>query len=368
MNSLYAVAQSLFAQSLFARSTRSVCVTGFVLSLAMLQTAHAASYGPDLPTHHYPTDRSFHIGYRLLTVRTSNNFVEPLLTDILDNNSRYRLFRHEITPEYQPNRKLSFGARLRFDSGKLSAPSGGEISKSSLSDQLMFMEFRFSDRPGSSLGIATMVKFPAYSNPTLTELQASADPSQTVLIGDGQIDFTVLLTSEKWLNNRWRLQADTGFTFRTDGYNSQLPFMVAAGFVTPKLDFNFQVKGMFAVGAEQSEPSETQTVRAAFANSNWSLSPNPWLIILEPNIELWITSKWALTVNYSYTLMGNYAPAYNMFGAGFIYRWAQTKVQARQTFQEVPISTDQEAGKFGGESEGSPESIYLQEDPIFEDY
>lgn len=351
------------------KSIRKLLFVSFVFGCLVFLSGQsvAASYGPDLPTHHYPTDKSFHIGYRLLTVRTSNNFVEPLLTDILDDNSRYRLFRHEVTPEYQPNRKLSFGARLRFDSGKLST-ADKEISKSALSDQLMFMEFRFNDRPGSSLGLATLVKFPAYKNPTLTELQATTDPSQTVLIGDGQIDLTILLTSERWLSTKWRIQADTGFTFRTDGYNSQIPFMVAAGFVTPKIDFNFEVKGMFSVGGEQSETTETQTIRSAFANSDWSLSPDPWLITLEPNIDLWITSKWALTVNYTYTLMGNRAPAYNQFGAGFIYRWAQTKVQARQTFQEVPITTDQEAGKFGGESEGSPESIYLQEDPIFEDY
>ena len=336
-----------------------------LLLLAALTTndIHAAAYGPDMPSHHFPTDTSFHLGYRLLTIRHSKNFVEPLLTEALDGGASVRVFRHELTPEFQPNRQFNFGARFRFDSTKLSPNVGDDLSSSSLSDQLFFLEYRFYDVPGSSVGLSTLIKFPLYSNTTLAALLASNNTSQTVLLGDGQIDYSFLLTTENWFGTTFRLQTNAGITIRTDGFAPQIPAMLSAGVVTPKMDFSLRVKGAFSLGQGTENNADIQNLRNAFANSNWALSPNPWLIQVEPSILLWISSKWAIHLEYTQTLMGNNSPSFNHFGVGFVYRWAKTKTKFKRNFEEVPIWVDQEAGHFEGESfVPQSESIMLQDD------
>lgn len=330
----------------------------------------AAQLGPLLPTHHFPTDKSFHLGYRLSIVNSSNNFVEPRVTEPLKDDSAIRITRHEFTPEFQPNRKLSLGARLVFDQMKLgSQTSTQDISKSALGDQSVFAEFRFFDEVGHSLGFATVFKFPGYSNPTLKELNNSPDPSRTLLLGDAQIDTSFYLTGEKWLGSSLRTRANLGYTLRLDGYAPEIPYMFSIGVVNPKMDFELRFKGNKSAGDGTANDSNTQQIRSAFANSEYAYSPNPWLFVIEPAVELWISAKAAITAHYAYSLMGNRAPSYHAFGVGLMYRWAETISRTRRTYKEVPIFTDLEAGKFEGEGGSTPESesLEIDVDPVFED-
>ncbi len=340
-----------------------------ILTLALISaSSFATSYGPFLPPHHYPTDRSLHLGYNFSILRTSKDFIGGRNTQYNNSNTTYRLIRHEFTPEYQANRKLSFGAKLSLDSGKIYNPIGLDKSKSSLGDQFMFMEFRAYDTVGSSLGFGTVIKFPGYSNATVAELAASDDPNNTVLIGDGQIDITALVTSENWLNKHWRLQADLGYTYRADGFAPQMPYMVSIGFVTPKMDFSFRGRGAMSLGSGSANTSETENIRDAFAQSDWALSPSPSIFILEPVVELWITGKWAVNIQYSTALFGSNAPSFSRFATGLIYRWSETSNKPVQKFKEVPIWQDQDAGKFEGEgSTDDAGSLLMEQDPVFED-
>lgn len=352
---------NIHSQSFLSRTAIAVAI---FLSLS----SSATSYGPTLPTHHYPTDKSFHLAYNFSRIRSSKDYVGSGTTQFNDSNSTFRLFRHEFIPEFQPNRKLSFGAKLNIDAAQLSTASGFQINQSSLSDQFFFLEFRAHDSVGSSVGLATVIKFPGYSNPTLSELQATDDPNNVILIGDAQIDITAMITTENWFKNFWRLQGDLGYTYRADGFAPQAPFMFSIAYVTPKMDFSLRAKGNLSLGEGIATSSEVQTLRDAFANSDWALSPNPWVLILEPAIELWISSRWAINIQYSYTLMGNNAPSYTRFASGLTYRWSETNSRKRKKFKEVPIWMDQEAGKFSGESEDDESNSGLgDEDPVFEE-
>lgn len=330
-------------------------------------TLNAAQLGPILPTHHYPTDQSFHLAYRFHLINSSSNFVEKLVTDPLTNNARLRIIRHELIPEFQPNRKLSFGARIVLDSLSMAAESGTWNGRTTLGDQSFFVEFRVLDEPGSSLGFAGIVKIPAYSNPTLLELTESSTPNNTLLPGDAQTDTTLLVTTEYWAGANLRLRADTGFTKRLDGYASELPYSVSIGVVNPKMDFELRLRGNFALGQGEANDTDTEAIRNAFSNSAYAYSPNPWVMVIEPNVELWLSAKTAVSLQYSYSIMGKHSPSFHAMSAGLIYRWAETRNRPRKTFKEVPIYTDQESGKFDGDSTTpESESLYLDEDPVFE--
>ena len=329
-------------------------------------SSEAAQLGPLLPTHHYPTDTSFHLSYRFHLINSASNFVETLVTDRLLDEARLRIVRHEFAPEFQPNRKLSFGARLNIDSISFASDSAGTVKRTVLGDQSIFAEFRVLDEPGSSLGFAGVIKIPGYSNPTLLEFQDSG-AARVILPGDAQTDASFLITTEYWAGSNLRFRGDAGYTVRLDGYAAELPYNVAVGIVNPKMDFELRVRGNLSAGKGEANDADTQTLRDAFGNSDYAYSPNPWVMVIEPAVELWISAKSAITFQYSYSLMGNRSPSFHSMAAGYTYRWAETRSRPRKTFSEVPIYTDQEAGKFEGDATTpQSESLYMEEDPVFE--
>lgn len=339
-------------------------VFGFVFFTFNIQSGQL---GPIFPTHHYPTDTSFHLGYRFKLINSKNNFLEDGIVESLKNESTLRIFRHEFTPEYQPNRKLTIGAKLVFDQMKMGSEATDEdIKRSGLGDQSIFTEFRFLDQPGFSLGFGGVVKFPLYGNPGLKELNESKDPSRVLLIGDSQIDVTAMITAEKWFGTVFRIRSNLGYTSRFDGYASEIPYLFSLGTATPKMDIELRIYGSKSVGAGTPNDSDTKQIRSAFGNSDYAYSPNPSLVIVEPNLELWVSAKSAVALSYSYALRGTFAPSYHAFGLGYIYRWAETYTKSPRSYKEVPIFVDQESGKFEGENNKEPEPLIIDSDPTFE--
>ncbi|MEO5667345.1 MAG: hypothetical protein ABIR96_04730 [Bdellovibrionota bacterium] len=330
----------------------------------MCTRTEAAQLGPIFPTHHYPTDKSFHLGYSFSIINSKANFTERLLTDPLDNNTSLKILRNEFVPEFQPNRKLSLGARIVLDTLATASNDGSNRKQTTLGDQALFAEFRVLDEPGSSLGFAMVAKIPSYSNPTLVELQKTSE-THTILPGDAQIDASLLVTTEYWAGANLRLRGDLGYMIRLDGYAPELPYNVSIGIVNPKMDFELRLKGNFSLGSGVANDNDSQAIKNAFSNSDYAYSPNPWLMIIEPHVELWLSAKTALSFDYSYSLMGTHAPSYHSVGAGLVYRWAETNGRARKTFKEVSISTDQETGKFEGDT--NSDSTNTDTDPVFEE-
>jgi len=298
-------------------------------------------------------------------INSSSNFTQRLVTDPLLDDASLRIFRHEFSPEFQPNRQLSLGARIVVDQLSMSRPGVATQKKSTLGDQSIFAEYRVLDEPGSSLGFATVIKFPVYGNPTLVQLLASDTPDHTILPGDAQTDASFLVTTEFWAGKNLRFRADTGYMTRLDGYAPELPFNLSIGIVNPKMDLEVRLKGNFSLGTGEANNSETTAIREAFAFSDYAYSPNPWVMVIEPHIELWLSAKSAVTIQYAYSLMGNRSLSYHAMGVGYVYRWAETRNRPRKTFKEVPIGTDQESGKFEGDKT-EDESLYMDTDPVFE--
>jgi len=286
--------------------------------------------------------------------RSSANFVASRETDALTNNSSLRLIKHQFLAEIQPSPKLSIGALLRFDQLKMSDPTDNTfISKTGFADQRLWMEFRLYDVVGSSLGLALLVKFPTYKIPTSQEL-LEQDLGSTVLLGDGQTDFSVLLTSEHWFSKNTRTRFDFGGTYRSELHAGELPFQIALGIVNPKVDFDFRIRGNLSFGNDglgvgADAPEGIQELRTAFANSNYALASNPWGITLNPFLELWTSPKFAITFEYQYTIVGNQSPHYNLFAIGITHRWARNKFLSRPVYEKVDMSISQDPEKFQGE-------------------
>jgi len=326
----------------------------FLISIFHLfdSSTWAAQRGPIIPSHRYPTDRSFHLSYDLSFFSSASNFVEALTTEPLEQNARLNIFRHSFATEFQPNRQLSLGARFNIDSVKLSTLAAEDSqSKMAFSDQSVFGEFRFFDQPGASLGAAVVAKFPFYTNPSLESIIQSGEGS-AALLGDAQTDLSFLITAEFWPSSSLRTQFDLGYTYRTEGFSAEIPYSFSIGFVSPKIDLALKAKGNFSIANDSvGSNEEGNSLKQAFAGSDYALAINPWTFNLEPSVDVWISNKIALTFLSSFSIAGSHSPYFQLFQIGLIYRFAERVTQNKRSFKQVDFSTDQESGKFQGEAQ-----------------
>lgn len=320
----------------------------FILLLSI--QALASQSGPVFPTHRYPTDQSMHLSYSYGLLYTAENYIESQVTEPLPNASKIKRNRHTIGFEYQPDRSLSAGFIFNYDKISLSNDVGSPAEKSGLSDQRIFGEYRFYDKPGASIGGAIIVKFPLYSNPTYQSLQNSR-ASSVALLGDAQSDFSFLLTSEFWFVDNLRLRTDLGYTYRTEHYSGEFPFMGSVAYVSPRLDLDIKIAGNLSQKNDDFNPttSEVDQVRALFGSSEYAYAKDPWVLFVNPTADIWLNKLWAFSVDYKQSLMGQNSPAFWEVRAGLIYRWASNAASRRRKVKEVDIDTDQEEGNFPGE-------------------
>jgi hypothetical protein len=342
-----------------------------ILAFSISSICFSSGRGPFFPSHRFPTDESFHFSFDPSFFTTSKNFTGPLDVETLTGGSSVQILRFSGGGEFQPNRRLSFGIQINVDNVFLSVPSqASTYRKSGLSDQVVWSEFRFFDKPGASFGLAVIGKFPLYQNPTLEELDPD-NPPPTAFLGDAQTDISTIVTSEFWPHFNLRLRTNLGYTYRASDFGGELPFFLSLGYVTPKIDIELRMRGNLALKSTSSIVSESEQklndLRAVFQNSKYALSDNPWHLIFEPKFEFWISPSHAVQFRYSTSWMGNRSASFNEFSLGFVYRWAQKKLQRQKTFQQVDIRTDQEAGVFQGESqERSAEPKIVDPSPIKE--
>lgn len=138
--------------------------------------------------------------------------------------------------------------------------------------------------------------------------------------------------------------------------------MLSIAYVNPAVDLELRFRGNASVGNDTSTPANDVTViRNAFAGSDYALSKNPTVLVVEPTISFWFAPDWALDLQYSKSLMGNGSPNFYAYQAGFTYRWAQTKVQNRKTYKDVSIDTDQGQGSFDGEEATKRQELRARE-------
>ncbi len=228
------------------------------------------------------------------------------------------------------------------------------VTTAKLGDQRLFAEYRFFDAPGRSVGFAFVPKFPGYSNPTQDEL-TSQGVTTAVLLGDSQVDFTTLLTTEFWPATTIRVRLDAGYTYRTEGFAPELPYAVSLGYANPRVDLDLKVRGNVSLsGTRDSTDASLAVLRAAFQGSDYAYSDTPWVMIFQPNAEFWVTPRIGLGFDFAYSALGNNSSRFTEFGVSITFREATTRRRARTTFQEVDIGTDQESGVFQGEIQGKP--------------
>jgi hypothetical protein len=313
----------------------------------------ASQLGPHFPTHHFPTDRSFHLGYKLGYFQSGDNFNDAGAVASLAGNSSISRLQQQIIPEYQPSRVLNVGAYLHFDGTAVKDSQGNSDAKNAFGDQIFFTEYRLYDVAGASIGLAFLAKFPLYSNVTSSSLNASGARS-TVLLGDAQSDYTVLATSEFWPQKIFRTRLDFGYTYRSDDYSAEIPYMLAFAFVTKKLDLEFRLKGNFSQDNDKLNPNDpsskaTQQVQNAFAGSKFALSGNPTLHLFETAAEFWFHPLWSAQGSFAMPYRGKNAPKFWETRIGVTYRWVERDQEVKRTVKEVDIKTDQERGRFEGE-------------------
>jgi hypothetical protein len=329
-------------------------VTAF--GLRSVPPAQAAQSGPVFPTHRFPTDQSFHLSYRLSYLTTHANYVSARQYSYLTD--RFSLIGHSFTGEFQPNRQFSAGAIFNVSSAALNPQAGGPgVSQNKLGDQRVFTEFRFFDRPGRSIGLSFVAKFPGYKNATSAEVTAAGKAARVVLVGDAQLDFSPMLTTEFWFTSTMRTRFDVGYTMRTTQFANEIPAMLSVGYANPRIDLDLRFKAyktLAGASVTVDGAEDGADVKAAFANSDWAFARNPWALIVQPVVEFWITPSLAATFDANLSLVGNNSAHFREFAIGIAMRRAETRSRKPRTFQEIDIRTEQEEGYFPGEIQGAP--------------
>ncbi|MEZ4814879.1 MAG: hypothetical protein R3A80_06695 [Bdellovibrionota bacterium] len=325
-------------------------------SILASSLAQASQWGPVFPSHRYPTDRSFHLNSWFSYGSQTSAFDSGANRQDLDATlTRLRLI---INPEYQPSRELSLGAYFNIDSLKLSG-NGQQLTKSGFSDQYVFGEYRFIDEPGQSIGFATVFKIPLYSVPG--EVGATTD--DFLLLGDGQIDASLLLTTEYWAWRNIKLLGDIGLTYRTDEHATELPFQVGAEYVSPKYNIGVAVLGNLSFKNDKAtQATTTQEIQSLTGNTNYVFATNPETIIFELKGEYAFNYSWAGMLSFQNSIWGKNSPFFVNISAGISYRFFEPS-ESKRSAREVGIETDDTSKDFEGElQEEAPAEDLLDDD------
>ncbi len=326
--------------------------TKFLFISLLATSANATQFGLPFPSHRFPTDTSFHASFALGLGSTSENYSTTGTATPLTGSQSVGWIKNSIQLEYQPSNHFSFGGNFTFlrttlDAGATSLSN----SRWSLGDQTIFAEYRFIDGPGYSLGMSGLIKFPGYLNESITEAQ---EKGFALLPGDAQTDFGGMLSAEVWPTTTFRVQGDFGYLFRTQGFADHLIYQGSVAFVIPRVDLSFRLMGFHSIGNGPTpgttfENEITTVQRDYFAGSAYAYASTPSLLMMSPKVEFWIGPEYAATATYTRTIMGTDAAKGSFLEFGFTYRFSERKQNARRSFTEVGIETDQSSGVFEGE-------------------
>ncbi len=324
-------------------------------SICLKAELQASQWGPVFPSHRYPTDKSFHLNTSLSYGSQSGVFdSEGVRQDMPSTLTRFRL---NISPEYQPTRQLSLGAYIHFDSLKLDAPTE-QLSKSGLSDQYLFGEFRVVDEVGYSVGFGTVFKIPLYSNPT----DVGTGTESFLMLGDGQIDAALYFTTEYWAWPQIKLVGDLGINFRTDEHATEVPFQLGMEYMSPKTNFGVSVLGNLSLKNDKATQTPTsQQLQNLTGNTNYVFATNPESVIIQVKGEYSMSHSWGLIAKFENSLWGKNSPAFMNISAGLSYRLFDPYYSKRSA-REVGIETDDSSSEFEGEAQEKVEDEKLQND------
>jgi len=319
-------------------------------NLILLPLTFASQFGPVFPSHDFPTDKSYLVNGWLSYADENSFFDNTGKTQTLDGSlTRYRF---TLNPEFQPNRQFAFGAYLNFDSLKLSTTKT-QLSKSGPSDQYLYGEFRFLDEPGYSLGFSSIFKFPVYSAPSTVD--TSTPPF--LLLGDGQIDGSLLLSGEFWPWNNFRLLGDVGMTYRTDDHAGEVPFQLAASYVTPEFNIGLAVRGNFTLNNDKATNTVTsQQIQIHTGATNYVYANSPQVIALEIKGEYDFNYRWGVLADFQDSISGRNSPDFVYFGLGISCRFFEPSV-ARRSAREVGFETDDSLKEFEGEMQENNSNV-----------
>ncbi len=306
--------------------------------------AFAAQWGPVFPTHNFPTEQSFLMNSNFEYGTQSSLFNSEGQKESL--NLVFSRFRVTLNPEYQPSREFSFGAFFNFDFLSLQPTGQNQTSKSGPSDQFLFAEYRFYDFPGQSIGLASVVKIPAYPIPQ----RVDAGSSSFLILGDGQIDATALITTEYWLSRNLKFYLDTGFTFRAEDHSSEIPYNTGLEFKVPRYTIGANLRGASSLKTDSTRLSQSSGLfHDLTGGTNYIFAENPTLLIGKIYGEYALNHEWAISGKFENSMSGKNAPFFYIVGFGLSYRNFEYSRYMPRTARDVDIETDDSEDEFEGE-------------------
>ena len=211
--------------------------------------------------------------------------------------------------------RIGFFGRISWTTESVNQISSGANASSTsygFADQTLGANWRVweatkgpHDHYAPSLDIQIQGDFPAYSN-------SQADTTHLPHIGDQSLDTTtgafLSIPFGQNASHAWLATAGAGFTFRTGGFSSAIPWSVMAKFVPEHAGFlaDASVLGNYSMKTDVNTPPSTDLTSTA--GSVISGAVNPSLMTVRGKLGYQFDNDMTLSASYFKSLWGQDAP------------------------------------------------------------
>lgn len=232
--------------------------------------------------------------------------------------SSYSQMRTVLNASKNIGADITAYARGTWSVLQISTTSGGSTFSGStygLADQTVGLSYKlmkFSN--GGGVDLQAQFDFPGYSN---SQLLARNQP----FLGDGSTDMSggafAHIPVQKDDRNAWIVSVGGGFTSRTDGFSSAIPY--SAHIANTRLDPGLTAQaGVYGFQSLNTDSAGSKSL-AGTGGSMMGNAVNPSLMNAQLVVGYQMNSNLSFNALYTLGLMGKNAPKYTIIGAGVTY-------------------------------------------------
>ncbi|MEK6706490.1 MAG: hypothetical protein AABZ06_11960 [Bdellovibrionota bacterium] len=281
----------------------------------------------DFSLHHWENeyvpwqsaDISGQVGY----YTTSENFDSSGSLMLPSGLDRYKRVQTDLTLAYGVTKQFSIFARMGWENIRLDHNTRGGAAYG-FGDQSIGWTYRALEnlggsggKPyGTSLDVQIQMDFPTYNN-------KESETNITPYLGDGSTDLTAgaFLTwpFAQTAERIFMLTSGAGYTYRTAGFSSAIPWSVSALLKPTKKGFSAgaSVLGVHSLGTDNTTIlSGSSTNSSGTGGSFITNAINPVLITVRGEIGYQLKHNLALSLSLSRSVIGQYSPSGTMIAAG----------------------------------------------------
>lgn len=275
---------------------------------------------------HHQAYRIGEIGADFLYYSSHNNYDPNGASYTPSGLSQYARANFDFSGTYGFTRQWSGFARISWEMAKVNTTNTTAFGGTTwgFGDQLLGINYRVNEKEsGSSFDLQAQAEVPVYSGNT------SALPLTSPVLGNASLNLSlggILNIPLGWRSDNvtdWMLTGGAGFTYRTAGFSSSLPWSVKAGFKPRQDGFlaNLMGFGDFSLKTDSNDTNSLLVYNSLLTSFNSGGSYvtgaiNPSLLTLRGQIGYVLPNDDTVTLSLAQAVWGRSAPNGFTFAVG----------------------------------------------------